>query len=310
MKLNYKFWAALVTAVILGFAGFFLASLFPLPAPFSPLKTKVTYIILGILFSFLIYGRVAGWIIRTTTRLFSQLIVRIAVEVINQLTHLTSVAGIPFFPNPATAQQIKEIKLSLPIIIDTSALIDGRILDVAKCGFLQGILLVPDFVLRELQQVADSKDVIKRERGRRGFTIVEELKNIPGVKIEVWDKNVAGREVDDKLIKLGKILHGKILTCDFNLNKVATISKVTVLNLNELTHALQHLPVPGERLTIKILHPGKDATQGVGYFSDGTMVIVKDGAQLVGKSIDVEVGKVLQGNAGRMIFATRTVSYS
>ncbi len=304
MKLDYKFWAALATAIVLGLVGFFLASLFPLPSPFTPFKTRIIYVILGVLFSFLIYGRVARWIIHTTTRLFSQLIVRIAVEVINQLTHLTTAAGIPFFPNPGVSQQIKAIKLSLPIIIDTSALIDGRILDVAKCGFLQGILLVPDFVLRELQQVADSKDVIKRERGRRGFTIVEELKSIPGIRVEVWDKNVAGREVDDKLIKLGKILHGKILTCDFNLNKVATLSKVSVLNFNELSHALQHLPVPGEKVTIKILHPGKDSSQGVGYLSDGTMVIVTEGADFVGKSVEVEVNKILQGNAGRMIFAT------
>lgn len=277
-----------------------MANILPLPAPATILQTRLTYFLIGIFIGLLIFARVTSWIVKTTTRLTRQLILRLAAEIINQLAHLTS-TGLPFLPGSKSPSDA--IRLSNPIIIDTSALIDGRILDVARTKFLSGIFLVPNFVLTELQQVADSADNLKRARGRRGFKIIEELKRIEGVKLEIWDKDLAGKAVDDKLLRLGKILHGKVLTCDFNLNRVAAISGVTVLNLNELANALKALPVPGETIDIKIVHIGKDRGQGVGYLADGTMVVVKDASSQLNQTIKVEVAKILQGAAGRMIFA-------
>lgn len=224
-------------------------------------------------------------------------------ETINQLSHITSSGmmlgkslGFPLSERKATE------RISNPIILDTSALIDGRILDVAKSGFVSGLILVPDFVLRELQQVADSADALKRERGRRGFVIIEQIKTVDGVKVVVWDKQVSGKNVDDKLIHLGKALKGKVLTVDYNLKRVADVSGVKVLNINDLTNALKALPIPGEELSIKIVHLGKDRDQGVGYLDDGTMVIVKEGGEELGAEVQIKVSKILQGSAGRMIF--------
>ena len=189
-----------------------------------------------------------------------------------------------------------------PIILDTSAIIDGRVLDIAKAGFLSGLILIPKFVLTELQQVADSSDDLKRGRGRRGFELIDELKSIKGVKIEIWDKDQKGKNVDDKLIELAKGVGGRIVTTDFNLNRVASLSNLVVLNVNDLANAVKTVTIPGERISIKILHIGKDPKQGVGYLEDGTMVVVAQGAQNLGKTVSVEVTKVLQMSAGRMVF--------
>lgn len=199
--------------------------------------------------------------------------------------------------------QIGSVSLTRPLILDTSAIIDGRILDIAKTGFISGLLLIPSFVLTELQQVADSADALKRSRGRRGFEVVEELKKIKGLRVEVWDKDQNGKLVDEKLVNLAKSLHGRIITTDFNLNKLALVSNLAVLNVNDLANAVKTISLPGEAMEIKIVHLGKDKTQGVGYLADGTMVVVAGGAEKIGRNINVEITKNIQTPAGRMIFA-------
>ena len=165
-------------------------------------------------------------------------------------------------------------------------------------------------MLRELQLVADSADHLKRARGRRGFEIIHQLKKIKSLKVEVWDKTLSkisgldeNIDVDNRLISLTKTLNGKLLTCDFNLNQVGKLHGITVLNINELTNALKTLPLPGELLQVKIIHPGKDKDQMVGYLTDGTMVVVKDAPQKLDQEVSVTVNKVIQGAAGRMVFA-------
>lgn len=293
--------ARLLLAAILGLVGFLLAGLLPLE-PKSLGQARTAYTLLGFFFGFLIFTPITRWLVKTLTQLLRLLVLRIASELINQVTHLTS-SGVPFIGGgfPATSN----VKLSNPIVLDTSAIIDGRVLDVAKAGFLSGIILVPNFVLTELQQVADSPEGIKRARGRAGFEVLEQLKKLKHLRIEVWDKDISGKNVDEKLLRLGKILKGKVLTVDFNLNKVATVSGVDILNINELANAIKTLAIPGEKLKVKLIHPGKDKTQGVGYLSDGTMVVVRDGVSEVGETLEVEVTKILQIPAGRMIFAQK-----
>lgn len=299
---KFRFWASIILSLALALMGYLLASAFPLPAPTTLSLTKAIYTATGAFIGLLIFPQVAGWFLKTTSQLARSLILRLASEIINQFTHLAS-AGMPFFTQ--SREQHGTIKLTNPIIIDTSALIDGRILDVAKTGFLAGVVLIPNFVLTELQQVADSADNIKRARGRRGFEIVANLKKIDGLKLEIWDRDLAGKTVDERLLRLGKILKGRVLTCDYNLNRLASVSGVRVLNLNDLANSLKSLPVPGERLTIQVVNAGKDKDQGVGYLNDGTMVVVKDAAMLAGQEIKTEVTKIIQSAAGRIIFANK-----
>jgi uncharacterized protein YacL len=199
-----------------------------------------------------------------------------------------------------------QANLSKSMILDTSAIIDGRILDIAKVHFLSGLILVPGFVLTELQQVADSADSIKRVRGRRGFEVIQELKKIKGIKVEVWDKDQSGKDVDAKIVSLAKSLGGRIVTTDYNLNKVATIGNIEVLNVNDLANALKSIALPGESLKVKISQTGKDINQGVGFLEDGTMVIVSGGSDEIGKEISVIVTKNIQSPSGRIIFGKIT----
>lgn len=301
---NFRFWATVSSAFLLAFWGVWTAPIFPLPTPFTLLQTQVVYALLGFLAGLLLYAHFASWVARNTRYLVKLLVSRLALELLNQFTQFAS-RGWTSLPLPGSKHK-GEGKEAMPfggaIILDTSTIIDGRILDVGKTGFLSGLILIPNFVLTELQQVADSADDLKRVRGRRGFEVAQELKKISGIKVEIWDKEVVGKSVDDKLVRLGKILGGKIITCDFNLNRVASLSGVRVLNLNELANSLKSLPVPGERFNVKLIHPGKDQSQGVGYLMDGTMVVVKEAVSLVGKEVEVEVSKILQGPAGRMVF--------
>jgi uncharacterized protein YacL len=300
---SFHFWFGIIITTLLSILGFVMGSLLPLPDPYTESQSRITYTLLGALLGLLVFARVASWLVFSITRLTRLLTLRIAAEILNQLSHLTT-AGLPFFPSNRSSAT-ESITLSNPLIVDTSALIDGRILDVARANFFWGILLIPDFVLRELQQVADSTDSIKRARGRRGFEVVEGLKKIPGIKVQVWDKQISEKAVDDRLIALAKALKGRIITCDFNLNKVASINNIKVLNLNDLANGLKALPVPGENMKVKIVHLGKDQSQGIGYLSDGTMIVIKDAAASLGKSIEVETTKILQGSAGRMLFAKK-----
>lgn len=189
-------------------------------------------------------------------------------------------------------------------IVDTSAIIDGRIADVCETKFLSGILVIPQFVLLELQAVADSADDQKRARGRRGMEILEKLQEESPIPIKIYDKDFPDiKETDAKLVQLAKELKAKIVTTDFNLNKIAAIQGIPVLNVNDLAQALKPIVLPGEKMNIFVVKEGKERTQGVGYLDDGTMVVVEDGKQSVGKRVEVHVNSILQTSAGRMIFA-------
>lgn len=193
--------------------------------------------------------------------------------------------------------------LNRNILLDTSVIIDGRVSDIAKTGFLPGTLLIPRFVLNELQYIADSSDGMRRQRGRRGMEVLAELQKLPNVLVRISDINVDGvREVDDKLVVLGKQLKCPVLTNDYNLNRIADLQGVTVLNINELANAIKSVVLPGEALRINIMQEGKEHSQGVGYMEDGTMVVVENGKEYIGEYMDVNITKVLQTAAGRMIF--------
>jgi uncharacterized protein YacL len=190
------------------------------------------------------------------------------------------------------------------VLLDTSVIIDGRIADIARTGFIPGDMVVPAFVLNELQHIADSTDGLRRQRGRRGLDILNRLQKDSGIPFRVADLEIEGvRDVDDKLVILAKQLHSRILTNDYNLNRVAELQGVTVLNINELANAVKAVFIPGETFEVHLIQEGKEQGQGVGYLDDGTMVVVEDGKNHLERTIPVIVTKVLQTAAGRMIFA-------
>ncbi len=248
---------------------------------------------------YIVFPPVARWIRVITLTTFNFVVHRVSSEVSSQMIKFTR----PGLHTPQPNLQIGAMSISRPLILDTSSIIDGRILDIAGTGFISGLVLVPKFVLTELQQVADSSDDLKRQRGRKGFEAMEELKKIKSLRVEIWDKDQSGKGVDEKLINLAKGLNGKILTTDFNLNKLATLSNIIVLNVNDLANSIKTVALPGEKLNIKIVHLGKDKSQGVGYLPDGTMVVVSGSADSLGQTVKVEVTKNIQTPAGRMIFA-------
>jgi len=249
---------------------------------------------------YMVFPEIAHSINVISMTMFNFVVHRLSAEVSSQIFKFTRHTSTPFSqPTP----QVGSVAITRPLILDTSAIIDGRVLDIAKTGFIAGLILVPKFVLTELQQVADSSDTLKRARGRRGFEVVEELKKCKPVHLEVWDKEQNGKQVDEKLLNLAKSLHGRIITTDFNLNKLASVSNINVLNVNDLANAVKTVSLPGEDLEVKIVHLGKDKMQGVGYLPDGTMVVVAGSADKIGKTLEVEVTKNIQTPAGRMIFA-------
>jgi len=188
-------------------------------------------------------------------------------------------------------------------ILDTSVIIDGRIADIAETGFLDGVLVIPQFVLRELQLVADSGDSMKRNRGRRGLDILQRIQKMPHLTVQIVEEDFPNvREVDMKLIELAKIYDCKVVTNDFNLNKVAQLHGVSVLNINELANSLKPIVLPGETMRVFILKEGKEYNQGVAYLDDGTMVVVDNAKRMISKTIDMSVTSVLQTTAGKMIF--------
>lgn len=190
------------------------------------------------------------------------------------------------------------------ILLDTSVIIDGRVADIARTGFLPGTLLIPRFVLNELQYIADSPDGLRRQRGRRGMEVLADLQKQPNVMVRISDIDVDGvREVDDKLVILARQMRCPILTNDYNLNRIAELQGVTILNINELANAVKSVVLPGEALSILVIQEGKEQNQGVGYMDDGTMVVIENGKEYLNKQIEVMVTKVLQTAAGRMIFA-------
>ncbi len=223
---------------------------------------------------------------------------RVAAEVISQIRHLPGLPAVGSKP-----EREEKAKWMNPILVDTSSLIDGRIGDVVESGFLFGTIIVPDFILVELQHIADSADDLKRSRGRRGLEVLEAIKGSKYIRTEVYDTgNISLKNIDDRLMRLGKQLHARIITNDFNLNKIATVSGVKILNVNELANAMKTPMIPGEEIEVKVIQEGKEKSQGVGYLPDGTMIVVENGAGYLGRKIKSKVSRVIQTVAGRMIF--------
>lgn len=190
------------------------------------------------------------------------------------------------------------------ILLDTSVIIDGRIVDISRTGFLRGTLLIPRFILNELHHIADSQDILRRNRGRRGLEMLDKLRRESIIPVQVTDMDVEeAKETDEKLILLARKLQCPILTNDYNLNRVARLQGVEILNLNELANAIKTVVLPGESITIHIIQEGKEPNQGVGYLDDGTMVVVENGRRFINSTIEVTVTKVLQTDKGRIIFA-------
>ena len=265
--------AGLIVAALLAFP------LSLLPSPFGKVLPFLGVIVCG-------YLGVAVFVMRQN-------------DLFSMVTSLFSRGG-----STASADGKEKMNEGRTILLDTSVIIDGRIADIARTGFLPGSLLIPRFVLNELQYIADSPDSLRRQRGRRGMEVLAELQKLPNILVRISDIDVEGvREVDDKLIVLGKQLKSPVLTNDYNLNRIAELQGVTVLNINELANAVKSVVLPGELLRINIIQEGKEVGQGVGYMDDGTMVVVENGKEYIGEYMDVSVTKVLQTAAGRMIFA-------
>lgn len=192
------------------------------------------------------------------------------------------------------------------ILVDTSAIIDGRIADIAKTGFVPGKLLVPRFVLAELQNIADSEEPMRRSRGRRGLEMLNLIRENPSVELDIVEDNPEDvAEVDHKLVHLAREYNCDILTTDYNLNRVATIEQVKVLNINELANSIRAVVLPAEEMRVKVVQKGKEKNQGLAYLEDGTMIVVENGDKLIGKDVDVEVTRIFQSVAGKMIFAAQ-----
>lgn len=302
--MNSKLTLRLVLAVVFALIAFIFSELIPDIPPFSHIFLRVIVTVWFGLIGFGLFPDIAKRVSIASLYLVNLITTRVSSEVMSQLMRLPQqhFLNVPLRHNAP----VGGVAANQPIILDTSAIIDGRVADIAKTGFISGLILIPSFVLAELQQVADSSDYLKRSRGRRGFEIIDDLKKVKGLRVEIWDQEPAAKTVDDKLLKLTKSLSGRILTTDFNLNRVASVSGMKVLNINDLANAVKTLAIPGENLTIKVIHIGKDAKQGVGYLNDGTMVVVEEGADLVGKEVTVEVSRILQVAAGRMIFTKKT----
>jgi uncharacterized protein YacL len=208
------------------------------------------------------------------------------------------------------ADKLKESKTDHPLelvnykILDTSVIIDGRIADIVKTGFVEGVLLIPSFVLEELRHIADSSDLLKRNRGRRGLDILNQISKETAIKVHIHEQDFDDiNEVDSKLVRLGQVLKSPLLTNDYNLNKVAELQGVKVLNINELANALKPIVLPGEEMLVQVMKEGKEPGQGVAYLDDGTMIVVDTGRRFMGQNVTVLVTSVLQTAAGRMIFA-------
>jgi uncharacterized protein YacL len=213
--------------------------------------------------------------------------------------------------NPVRLAQPTETPAETPannkyILLDTSAIIDGRIADISQTGFVDGVLLIPKFVLNELQRIADSPDSLRRNRGRRGLEMLKRLQKDSIVPIQISDIDVDGaNDVDAKLVKLGRIYHYPVITNDYNLNRVAELQGVRVLNINELANSVKPAVLPGEEMRVRVIQEGKELNQGLAYLDDGTMIVVENGRRYVDRGdVDVVVTRVLQTVAGRMIFAT------
>lgn len=274
--------------------------------PLPELLLGLTGCVLGLIIAFFI------------STLITSLNLGVTGSVINALIYLTlGAAGYPLigrrwcelpmagsFRHAHSSARAEEKRAGIPKILDTSVLVDGRIFDICRTGFLDGPLVLPQFVLEELQHIADSSDSLKRNRGRRGLDIVARIQKETEVELRIDDTDFDDTaDVDIKLLKLTKLLNGRVMTNDFNLSKVASVSDVSVLNINELAGALKPVLLPGEELSVQIVREGKELGQGVAFMDDGTMIVVENGRRHIGQSVTICVNTVLQTAAGRMIFA-------
>ncbi len=275
--------------------------------PFNYLVSGTVGLVVGLLISFLInplFKTVLGEnIVYTVVSVLSYgvlgfICLRLGVRYLSDVNKLKD-----NFRLPSKSSSAKAIG-AMPKVLDTSVIIDGRIADLCKTGFIEGKIIISEFVLKELRHIADSSDDIKRVRGRRGLDILKVIQNDLDMEVIVTDEDFEDAdEVDVKLLKLAQKYHGAIVTNDFNLNKVAGIQGVKVLNINELTNAVKSVLLPGEQFAVTVIKAGKELRQGVAYLDDGTMIVIEDGKKLIGKDVDVVVTSVLQTAAGRMIFA-------
>ena len=257
-------------------------------------------LLLGITAAFAVMAGTGGNVPYSSRVLAALLIGLICAYIANAVG---SAHGARFFGRQDVSHDGQEAGTQIEKILDTSVIIDGRIADICEAGFLDGPLILPQFVLHELQMIADSSDSLKRNRGRRGLDILKKIQQSPGLDIRIVETDFPKvREVDSKLVLLAKETGGKVMTNDFNLNKVAELQGVSVLNINELANAVKPVVLPGEVMNVLVLKEGKEFGQGVGYLDDGTMVVVDQAREHIGDKVSVSVTSVLQTTAGRMIF--------
>lgn len=238
-------------------------------------------------------------------RLIGALADEVAKTVAMRLPHLLR-------PSQKKKSGKKAQKIENAIFLDTSAIIDGRVFDVLNLGLLTNVIIVLESILLELKHIADSQDAVKRERGRKGLEKLESLKKTKGARVIILSENEEKkfsnnktREVDEMLIKIAKFHHGRIITCDYNLGKKANIQGIQAVNINALANCLKVTAVPGEALHVEVLHQGKDVTQGVGYLDDGTMIVIENASENLGRTINVVVTRVIQTQTGRILFAKK-----
>jgi uncharacterized protein YacL len=315
----------ILSVLFLGAAGYFLR-----PFQLDPLAATVVGILFGIAILIAewrlrrattrqLTGAASGAVIGIGLALLASLVIghtghgdsstvpffQITFLIIGSYLGLTLGAARGFSWSAVPSEPVTVVKPAKPTfhILDTSVIIDGRIADIAETGFIDGGLAIPQFVLRELQLVADSADSLKRNRGRRGLDVLQRIQKMPQISVQILEEDFPHiREVDMKLVELGKLYKCKVVTNDFNLNKVAQLHGVTVLNINELANALKPIVLPGEIMRVFVLKEGKEYNQGVAYLDDGTMVVVDNARRLISKTIDISVTSVLQTTAGKMIF--------
>lgn len=277
----------IIFGVIGAVIGLLAASIFTIPL--SSILTKVNEIIGPIVF---IIGNLVAMIIGV------DLAIKKKEDIISYLDNIKK------SPQKDKKSRNKEI----PKVLDTSVIIDGRIFDICQTGFIEGPLVIPSFVLDELRHVSDCSDSLKRTRGRRGLDILNKIQKELQIEVQIWEGDFPEiNEVDSKLLKLGQKLNGKVITNDYNLNKVAEVQGVPVLNINELANAIKPVVLPGEDMRLTVVKDGKEAGQGVAYLDDGTMIVVEGGRKFIGEEVSVTVTSVLQTAAGRMIFAKQKV---
>lgn len=258
----------------------------------------IAYLVSGLMSSIPIFGGILSFL---TYGFMGYLGIKVALKSKDDLFNIVKIGKLA--PSMKEKNAKKEVKAIPPKILDTSVIIDGRIADICKTGFIEGKLIIPKFVLDELQHIADSSDDLKRVRGRRGLDILSIIQKELEIEVEISEMRFDDiAEVDSKLLKLGQVLNGKVVTNDYNLNKVAQVQGVEVLNINELANAVKPVAIPGEEMVVQVVKEGKENSQGIAYLDDGTMIVVDGGKRHIGETIRVLVTSVLQTPAGRMIF--------